>query len=144
MASPHPSQWLLALIACLAGVLGVAAVWVAAAMLLGNAASWMALVAALDAVVLLRLFGFPRGRAAALLALLATLATFALANWMIAATVVGQMMGLPMLASAKRLGIDHAWALASLANGPTGFVVLAVALAVAVAGGLVSVRRRAP
>lgn len=135
---------MLALLACLAGVLGVAAAWVAAAMLLGNAASWMAVVAAVDAVLLLRLFGFPGGRAAAVLAALATLATFALANWMIAATVVGRMMGLPMLASAQRLGVDHAWALASLANGRAGFAMLLLAVLVAAGGGLLSGRRRAP
>lgn len=143
-SAPQPSQWLLALFACLAGVLGVAAIWVVVAMLLGNAASWMALVAAVDAVVLLRLFGFPAGRAAALMAAAATLATFVLANWMIAATVVGRMMGLPMLASAQRLGVDHAWVLATMANGRAGFAMLALALLVAVAGGLLSGRRRGP
>lgn len=142
--TPHPSQWLLALFACVAGVLGVAAVWVAAAMLLGNAASWMALVAAVDAVLLLRLFGFPAGRSAAVLATLATLATFALANWLMAAAIIGRMMGLPMLASAGRLGFDHAWALSSMANGRPGFALLALALVVAAAGGLFSGRRRAP
>jgi len=113
-------------------------------MLLGNAAGWMALVAAVDAVLLLRLFGFPGGRSAALLAATATLATFVLANWMIAATVVGRMMGLPMLASAQRLGIDHAWTLTSMANGRAGFALLTLAVLVAVAGGLLSGRRRAP
>jgi hypothetical protein len=142
--APHASDWLLGLSACLAGVLGVAALWVIVGLLLGHATGWMALVAAVDALLLLRLAGFPRGLPAAVLAVVTTLATFALANWMMAASVVGRMMGLPMLESAQRLGFDHAWALTAMANGPLDAIMLALAVLVALAGGLLSGRRRGP
>lgn len=108
--------WSLAALALIAGALGIAAVWTTIAVGFGTQAGWMAPVAALDAVLLLRIAGVPAGQGRAAAALLGTLVAIALANWFIAATGLGQAVGLRPLPSALRLGPDHAWILAKTAN----------------------------
>lgn len=108
--------WSLAALALIAGALGIAAVWTAVAVGFRTQAGWMALIAAIDAAVLLRIAGVPEGRGRAAAALLGTVVAIALANWFIAATGLGQAVGLRPLPSALRLGPEHAWILAKTAN----------------------------
>ncbi len=100
------------------GSLGCAAAWILLALASDRQCSWMALLAALDAALLLRLARMPAGRARMLLAMLGTGATVAVANWGIAAGQIGRAMGLPPWESALKLGSGYAWTLAGLANTP--------------------------
>ena len=113
------------------GSAGVAAAWVAVAMLTGSQAGWMSVVAALDAAWLLRLAGAPRGNGRMFAGVLATLAAIALAHWGIVAAHLSGMMGLPFLDTATRLGPSLAWTLSTLANTPTDLALLALGVIVA-------------
>jgi len=122
------SAWLLPIAALLAGILGADAAWVALAVFTGRPCSWVALLAALDVALLLRLTGVRPGTARVVLAVLATATAVALAQWLIVATQMGVVLGLQPLDSALRLGpalarqllvlslgkADLAWMLASL------------------------------
>jgi hypothetical protein len=122
------TAWLLPAVTLLAGIVGIDAVWVAIAVASGRPCSWLALLAALDVALLLRLTGVAPGPGRQLLALFATLLAVALAQWLIVATQLGIALGLQPVPSALRLGpslaiqlmklsldrLDLAWLLASL------------------------------
>lgn len=104
-SAPRSGQpWLLPLAALVIGILGITAVWLALSWTLHSPAGWLAPVAALDMVLMLRLSGAPPGWRRALLALLGTATAIALSYWMIAATQMGQLLALSPLESAQRLG----------------------------------------
>ena len=132
-----------ALLLLLVGCLGFAAAWVLAAGMLETQAAWLAPVAALDALLMLRLGRMPSSWKHAACAVLATGATILLANWGIAALEIGRSMGLLPWDSALRLGPSYAWELTRLANGPGEIAWYALALLIAGFGGL-SGRRPAP
>lgn len=113
------------------GVAGFAAAWVMVALSTGRLHSWMALLGALDVVIVLRLGGWPSGRGRALLAALATLVIAATANWWIIAAHLGAMLGMPPWSSALKLGLHHAWTLAGVANGPTDLILVSIAVVAA-------------
>ena len=92
---------------------------------------WMAIVAGLDAALLLRLAAMPRGPARVAVAMLGTTATILFANWGIAAAQLGRSVGVPPWTSALKLGPDHAWTLLSLANTPVDVAWMVAGLAVA-------------
>ncbi len=91
----------------------------------------MAVFAALDAAVLLRLGGHRPGWLRATLAVLATIATIVIANWGITAGQLGTGMGMLPWESALKLGGAHAMTLTQLANQTSDLVWLWVALPVA-------------
>ena len=93
--------------------------------------TWMAVLGAIDAALILRFAGMPAGWARAAWAMLATALMIALANWGIAATQMGMSMGLNPLDSAMKLGMGHAWTLLGLANHTIDLVWMGVALVVA-------------
>ncbi len=128
-ASP-PSRWLAPLLLLL-GSLGFAAAWVLLAFAQDRQCSWMALLAAADAAVLLRLSRMGPGWQRAALAVASTGATIILANWGIAAAQMGRVMGLLPWESMTRLGPSFAWTLANLANPPVDLLWLAIALVLA-------------
>lgn len=107
-----------ALILLLVGCCGVAAAWVLLAVASDRQASWMAVVAAADAVLMLRLGRMPAGWGRSLCAMLGTGLVIVLANWGIAATQIGQMVGLLPWDSLLRMGPHFTWTLTTLANGP--------------------------
>ena len=113
------------------GSAGIAAAWVAAAMLSGSECAWMAVVAALDAAWLLRLSGAPRGGMRVTVAVLATVVAIVLANWGIVAAHLSGMMGLGFVETALRLGPSLAWTLATLANSTTELAWFAAGVVVA-------------
>jgi len=98
------------------GCLGFAAAWILLARVLQSQASWLSPLAALDVVWMLYLGRGTPGWVRASIAMVATLAIIALANWGIAATEIGRSMGLLPWESALRLGPDYAWELIRLAN----------------------------
>jgi hypothetical protein len=122
---------LLAILLLLAGCFGFAAAWVLVAFARDRQCSWMALLAALDAVFLLRLARMPAGATRSLLAVGGTLLTIVLANWGIAAAQIGRSMGLLPWESLGKLGPFYAWTLANLANPPVDLLWLAASLVLA-------------
>ncbi|WP_407354252.1 hypothetical protein [Luteimonas sp. R10] len=111
-----PSPWF-AFLLLLLGTAGCAALWILLAAATGRQCSWMAVVAAFDAALLLRMARVRPGPARALSGVLVTAAAIAAANWFIVATQLGKMLGLLPWESALKLGAHHAWTLSQLANG---------------------------
>lgn len=114
---------------------GIAAAWALLSLVTGRQCSWMALAAAVDAIVVLRLLRTAPGAARAGLALAATAFSVALANWWIAAGQIGRSLGLLPWDSSLRLGPDYAWTLATLANHPADLAWIAAALLLAAIAG---------
>ena len=125
-ASALPALALVALGSC-----GFAAAWILLAFARDRQSSWMAIFAAIDAVLLLRLARMPAGWLRVLAAVAATAVSIVLANWGIAAAQVGKAMGLLPWESALKLGPQYAWTLIGLANQPTDLAWLAAALLLA-------------
>ena len=121
----------LALLLLPIGSAGFAALWVLAALYLDRQLGWIALLGALDAALLARLSGLPRGAGRAMTALVAAAAIFVLANWGIAAGQIGVVMGLQPWESLAKLGLGYAWTLAQLANGAVEWACALAALALA-------------
>jgi hypothetical protein len=122
--------WFAALLA-LIGSLGLAAAWIAVAMISWSQSAWMAPLAALDAAFLLRLGGARPGMLRMGLGMAATLLAIALANWGIVAAHMAGMMGLGFTDAAFRLGPSLAWTLSTLANAPTDLAWLLAAVVLA-------------
>jgi hypothetical protein len=142
LRTPVDPHWPLGIAAVLAGVLGTVTIWVVLAVRTDTACGWMALVAAVDHVLLLRLARVPRGPARALVAVFATLATAVAGAWMVVAAQLGTVVGLRPLASAMRLGTVLAWEYTRLGFGPWDWA--CVAFAPLLAAVLDSAQRRAP
>ena len=113
------------------GCLGCTAAWLVLAMANGSQCSWMAVVAGVDAALLLRLARMPAGRARMFLAVAGCGAAIALASWGIAATEVGRSVGVLPWISALTLGPDYAWTLLGLANTPVDLAWLLAGIVVA-------------
>lgn len=111
--------------------LGVAAIWVLLAMRLDRQCSWMAVVAAADAALVVRMLRLRPGALRALWGVLATAVAILAANWAIVASWLGRHMGLPPWDSMARLGPELGTVLVRLFNAPADLAWLAAALLVA-------------
>ena len=122
MAQPaeRRARWLAPALLAI-GVAGCAAAWILLALASGRQCSWMALLAGLDAALLLR---FAR-------ALGATFATIAIASWGIAAAQVGRSVGVLPWLSAAKIGPEFAWTLLGLANTPVDWAWLVAGMVAA-------------
>jgi hypothetical protein len=120
-----------ALALLLLGSLGIAAAWVLLALASDRQLGWMAVVAAFDATVMLRLGRMRQGWPRAASAVLGTALAIALANWGIVASQIGKSMALLPWDSMFRLGPDFIWTLTLLANDHVDFAWWAAALVVA-------------
>ena len=132
-ATRRPSRWLVPLMLLLGGA-GVVLVWVTLALYLQRQSGWMALLAALDVIVVLRLAGMPAGAPRAALALVATAVICGMSLWGIVATQLGFALGLTPWDSALKLGLHHGWTLLMLAMTPLDWIALALAPPVAAWG----------
>lgn len=128
---PAPRNARLAVLLLPLGTAGFAAAWIVLAAATGRQSSWMAVLAAFDAALLLRLGGMPPGGRRAAWGVGATAATIVLANWGIVAAGIGRLVGVAPLDSAARLGTGLAWTVAQLLNGPVDLAWLAAALVAA-------------
>jgi hypothetical protein len=127
--SPAPRRiprWLLPVMLVVASAC-VLVVWVALALYLQRQIGWMALLVALDVVLVLRLGGMTAGPRRAVLAALVTVAISALALWTVPATHLGFAFGLAPWESVLRLGAHHGWTLISLTTTPLDAVALLAA-----------------
>ena len=94
--------------ACLLVIGGVAAIWAGFGLAWRTPCGWMALVAALDAAVLMRLAGFPAGSARARIALAATALSIPVGAFVVAAVVIGVGFGTLPHEAIWRIGPDMA------------------------------------
>lgn len=113
------------------GTLGMAAVWTLVGLILDRQCAWMAVLAAADIALLLRIGRAAPGLPRAFANLAATAAVIAIANWCIAAAQMGGPMGLPMTESLQRIGPDLVRTLLLLATQPMDLAWYAIAAIVA-------------
>ena len=128
-AAPPPSRsgrWLWPFLLLL-GAATMAVAWASLALASGRQSGWMALLAGLQAAWMLRLGGMRPGWPRALLALAATLAMIAAAQWFIASGHIGAQMGLAPWQAAPKMGAFYVWTLSQLANTTLAMVCLALA-----------------
>lgn len=126
-AVTQSSRWLAPFLLLLGG-LSFVFIWILLALYLNGQAGWMALLAAVDVVLMLRFGGMPRGMGRSVLAAVATLTMIVVANWGIAAAQIGFAMGLSPWESASKLGFAYAWTLSQLANSPFDLICVAIAV----------------
>ncbi len=119
-------RWLVPVMLALAGG-SLLLIWVVLALYLQRQAGWMALLAAVDVVLVLRVGGMPAGRRRAMLGALATAVICGLALWGIAAVQMGFSFGLNPWESMLRLGFHHAWTLVTLTTTPLDVAALVAA-----------------
>lgn len=127
--SPAPRRiprWLLPVMLVVASAC-VLVVWVSLALYLERQTGWMALLVALDVVLVLRLGGMAAGTRRAMLAAGITVAISALALWTVSATQLGFAFGLAPWESALRLGAHHGWTLISLSTTPLDVLAMVAA-----------------
>lgn len=124
-------RWLWPAFMVVVGILGMATLWTVVSMTSQQPCAWLALVAAADIALLLRLSGAPGGHIRRILAVLGTLAAIAFSYWMIVASQMGQVMGMTPMASALRLGPSLAWDLTRMSFGRWDIPMLLVALPMA-------------
>ena len=116
----------------LLGAAGFIALWTTLSLTTGGQHGWMAILAALDVALMLRLGRWPRGRGRIIAAVAGTAVVIVATQWLVIAGQLGRMLGLTPLQSAIKLGTHHAWTLAQLANGLLELAMVALALALAV------------
>lgn len=113
------------------GACGVAAFWAVAAVATQHTQAWIALLAALDAALLLRLGGFRRGTARALAAVVLTALAIALAQWAWVGLRFGSELGFDPLTALLRLGPVLAWQLVRLGTSAADLALYLAALLLA-------------
>ena len=129
--TPAPSPPWMTVLLMLLGVAGCVALWVLVSIATGRVSSWMAVVAALDAALLLRLARVRPGAWRAAWGTLATAAIIAISVWIVVAGLLGRMLGLTPWEAASRLGAQHAWTLAGTTHGAADAAWLAAGIVIA-------------
>ena len=125
-ARPGHPRWLWPFLLLLGSTTLVVA-WSSLALASGHQHGWLALLAALEAAWMLRLGGMRPGWLRALLALAATLAMIAAAQWFIASGHIGAQMGLAPWQAAPKMGAFYVLTLSQLANTALDMACLALA-----------------
>lgn len=127
IAKPTP-HWSAPLLALVAGLLGMTAVWATVAAATGASQAWLAVVTAIDMALLLRLTGMPAGPMRALAGGSATLATCLASYWLMASNQFASILGLTPLESAWRLGPVLALEMTRLGSNRWDVMAIAFAL----------------
>lgn len=122
---------LLAVVAMATAILGIAALWTTINLMTQSLNAWAALVAALDAALLLRLAGIRGGALRIAFAEATTVATTLLAAFLTATTRVGMLFGVEPFEAAQRTGWRMAWTVISARVDAVDCALLAAALVVA-------------
>lgn len=125
-----PSRWY-ALPLLVLGATGFSAAWMLLALALQRQCAWLAPLAALDMVLLLKLCGWAGSARRAGWAAAGTALAIALANGLITAGQVGLNFGVRPWESALQLGPAYAWLLTRLANDRLDLVLYASSLLLA-------------
>lgn len=127
---PSTQPWLTGLLLLL-GIAGCAALWVLVSTATGGVASWMAVVAALDAALLLRMARVRPGIGRAFWGVMATAACIGVSLWVVVAGLLGRMLGLTPWDAAGRMGAYHAWTLVQTTHGAADAAWLAAGVVIA-------------
>lgn len=106
-STPTATRWL-ALAACAVAVIGVAAVWAGLSLIANGPCGWVAVLAALDAILLLRLANWPPGRSRVAVALGVVGLTVFCAGYFIATAQIGRAMGMRPYEALPRMSFDLA------------------------------------
>jgi hypothetical protein len=104
-------EWWLPVLALLAGIVAMTAVWTAVSGLLDRPCGWMAPLLAADLALLAKLSGAPDRAARCVLAQLGTVAGMLLSGWLVAAGGLAGDLGEDVLRLALRLSPELAWQL---------------------------------
>lgn len=128
---PVPPMSRFALPLVLLGIAGCAALWVLVGMGTGRTSSWMAVVAALDAALLLRMARIRPGPLRALWGVLATGMVITISVWTVLAGLLGRMFGLSPWEASLKLGAYHAWTLVQATHAAADLAWLAAGLVIA-------------
>lgn len=131
VATPARSPSWLPLALMLLGVAGCIALWVLVALATARVSSWMAVVAALDAALLLRMARVRPGVMRAFWGVLATAAVILVSVWTVLGGLLGRMLGLGPGEAASRLGAHHAWTLFQTTHSAADVAWLAAGLVIA-------------
>jgi hypothetical protein len=128
---PTAAVTVFAALVSIVAIAGVGAIWAGVSLIAGNNAGWMALIAALDAALLLRLSGYPGGSERAFFAVMITLATSAFAGYLIATARIGMAMGLRPADAIGRMSLELGWLYVESNSGwvELGWLAAACALA---------------
>lgn len=129
-APPRTIHWLwppLLLLGCITAVIA----WLLLSLSTGRQCGWMALLAALDVVLMLRFGTLRAGGFRATVATIATALVIVITNWSIVSAQIGIPMGLDPVSSATRMGPHLALTLAQLANRPIDLLCIPLALLLA-------------
>jgi hypothetical protein len=121
-STPGTATVAIALFAGIAAIAGVAAIWAGIAAITMGQTAWMAIVAALDAALLMRLAGWPGGRSRAALAL---------ANALVATAQIGRAMGMRPYDALPAMSVELAALHARSNTGWVELVCYVVAMAIA-------------
>lgn len=129
MSVPQVSfiRWLFFVVMAIA----FAAAWTVAFSFTHRTLPWLALLAAVDAVIALRVLGLPRGRRGAIAGAIFVAIAVALSSLSIAAISIGGPAGFGLVESLSRLSPSLAWELVRLANGLPQLLVYVVAMELA-------------
>jgi hypothetical protein len=130
-STPSAASLLVAITAGLVATAGIAAMWAGIAAITLGQAAWMAIVAALDAALLLRLANWPAGTARAGLATAITVLTIIVANGLVATALIGRAMGLRPYEAMSGMSFELAALHARSNNGTIELVLYVAAIAVA-------------
>jgi hypothetical protein len=126
----HKPRWY-ALPLLVLGATGFAAAWLLLALALDHSCSWLAPLAALDLVLLLRLSRWPAGSSRLGWAVAGTACVIVIANGLIAAGQIGRSFGMRPWESALRIGMDYTWLLVQLATQHVDLTLYAASLVLA-------------
>ena len=122
---------LLRLVVLIAVLAAMSALWSALSIYNGQVNGWMALITALDAVLLIRLTGARRGWGVMLMVFTTTLLTAACSLWVASATRIGRAMGMSPMDSLQRMDPQLSWEITRQSASPWDWLALAIALLVA-------------
>ncbi len=128
---PSIAARVIATVSGVAAVAGVAAIWSGLTVMLRDPCGWVAVLAALDAALLLRLASFPPGRERALFALAITWATVVAGAYLFASASVGLLLGMMPSESIWKMSASLAYLYVQANTGWVELGWLAVATVVA-------------
>lgn len=122
---------MIATVSGIAAVAGVAAIWSGVTVMLQSPCAWIAVIAALDAALLLRLASFPPGRERAWFGLVITAATVLAGGFLYATANVGLMLGMRPSESVWKMSIGLAQLFVNANTGWVDYAWVAAALVLA-------------
>lgn len=129
-------NFVLGAVAGLLAAAAIGALWSLFGLATGGRAPWMAPIAALMLLAVLRFNGHPAGAPRAVAAAVLLLVSIAHANYVMAAGFIAGTMGLDLIEALKLIGVDMAFAVARAHGSVTDLVCYGVALLATLALGM--------